>query len=1168
MQGIIADPAASTPCVNFKPARIGASCVLPRGNPVAGLLAVLAGAVLLVLPAAAKPPQIPQPDHHWAEMEYRAMLLRDENGIVAPDGLMNGLVQKQGMSFNPKAWPGTPGAIAGGGFGLERAGINSNIWTALGPGNVGGRVRSILVHPTTPSTMWLGSVGGGVWKTVNGGASWFPLNDFMANLAIGCLVMDPTDTNTIFAGTGEGFSNSDAQRGAGIFKTSDGGMTWSQLASTANSSFYYVNRLAICPTNHLSMLAATGMGIWLSANGGTNWTQRFSTTAMLDIAFNPADGSKAIASGSTFFSTGSAQFSIDGGQTWAMATNLPSAGRIEVAYAASSPNIVYASVNTNGGEVYMSSDGGQNYSRQSTGYNYLSGQGWYDNCIWVDPTNPNLVVIGGTDIWRSTDGGTTFTDIGGYSGSIHPDQHAIVPTSSYNGTTSRTVYIGNDGGVFRATDIVTANSGSGWTTLNNNLVITQFYGAAGNHSSGTIVGGTQDNGTLRYNPSAGWSTMFGGDGGFCAADQTDPNYFYGEYVYLQIHRSTDGGLSSSYITSGLGDAGVPGPGGDPDGEGPNGDPDSSANFIAPFILDPNNANTMLAGGSNLWRSVNVKAGTPTWTNIKPGANGSFISAIACASGNSDIIWVGHSNGDVYSTSNGTAVSPTWTRQDQNSPNLPNRACTRLTIDPTNYNVVYATFGGFSADNIYRTADGGATWTNLAGGLPSVPVHSLVIAPFNRNYLYVGTEIGVFASDDGGATWSPGNEGAANAAAYELFWVNNNLVAATHGRGLFSALVSTVPVINLTSATLASESCPPGNGAIDPGETVTMNFALANISAVATSNLTATLLATNGVVSPGPAQNFGALVAGGGAVSRPFSFTASGVCGGNVTANLQLADGTNNLGTVSTTLALGVPNILLSQKFDGVTPPALPAGWTVSWTGVGAAWVTEGGISDTAPNAAFAPDPDDVSDNNLISPTFTVNTTNAQVTFRHSYGAEFTYDGGALEISTNGGAFADIISAGGSFVTNGYTQTISSDYSNPLAGRRAWSGNSGGFVTTIVTLPAAAAGKSVQLRWRFGSDIGTSSSGWYVDTISVADGFTCCSGVPPLVILSIQPTGNSISLAWSSTAGLTYRLQYKTDLLATNWNDVSGDVLAGSGIVSKVDTNAIDAHRYYRVVQLP
>src|SRR5262249_32191320 len=220
------------------------------------------------------------------------------------------------------------------------------------------------------------------------------------------------------------------------------------------------------------------------------------------------------------------------------------------------------------------------------GNNLLGGQGGYDNIIWVNPQNANFLIVGGVVPFRSTDGGITFTPMGDASTNLpHADLHMIVAHPGFNNTTNRTVFFSGDGGIFRLDDVTPPPPATiGWTALNHNLGITQFYGAAGNPTTGVIVGGTQDNFTLRYSGNTeGWTVMFGGDGGYCAADPTDANYFYGEYVYLQIYRSTNAGVSAAYIFNGIGDA------------------NTAANFIAPFILDPNQPNTMLAGGVSLWR---------------------------------------------------------------------------------------------------------------------------------------------------------------------------------------------------------------------------------------------------------------------------------------------------------------------------------------------------------------------------------------------------------------------------------------------------------------------------------------------------------------------------------------------------------------------------------------
>jgi hypothetical protein len=299
--------------------------------------------------------------------------------------------------------------------------------------------------------------------------------------------------------------------------------------------------------------------------------------------------------------------------------------------------------------------------------------------------------------------------------------------------------------------------------------------------------------------------MAGGDGGWSAVDQTVTNFFFGEFQWLQLHRSSNSGTSSQTIYQGITDAVANG----------------TTNFIAPFVLDPNNPNTLLAGGANLWRSTNAKSTPVSWTNIKPTIS-SNISAIAIAKGNSDIVWVGHNNGNVYVSTNGTAASPTFTQVDTNSPGLPNRVCTRITIDPTNSNRVYATFGGFTPDNVWRTDNAGATWTSITNNLPAAPVRSLVVWEANPGYLYVGTQVGIFASANGGQSWSPSNDGPTNCSVDELFWMGNTLVAATHGRGMFSINISTgqPPSVNITSPTAGSTFTAGSNVTITANATDT------------------------------------------------------------------------------------------------------------------------------------------------------------------------------------------------------------------------------------------------------------------------------------------------------------------------------------------------------------
>jgi uncharacterized repeat protein (TIGR01451 family) len=321
--------------------------------------------------------------------------------------------------------------------------------------------------------------------------------------------------------------------------------------------------------------------------------------------------------------------------------------------------------------------------------------------------------------------------------------------------------------------------------------------------------------------------------------------------------------------------------------------------------------------------------------------------------------------------------------------------------------------------------------------------------------------------------------------------------------------SNTPILSGT-ATLIAESCLPTNGAVDPGETVTVNLALTDFGAVSTTNLVAALQSNVAVIDPSGPQTYGIVTGGGAAVSRPFTFTAGGICGQIISAVWQLQDGTDNLGTVTVNFALGalVPNVTFSQNFDSVTPPALPAGWSNVLSGQQVDWVTTTASFDTGPNSAFATDVAVPGVAYLVGPAISVLSSNAQLTFRQNYNLEYAttthhhgetetsyYDGGVLEINMGANGFNDIISAGGSFVTGGYVGTIYAESGNPLAGRQAWSGDSGGWVTATVNLPSAAAGQTIQLRWGCGTDEGNQTPvvGWYVDTISLQDAYYACCG---------------------------------------------------------------------------
>ncbi|MCA8956589.1 MAG: hypothetical protein KDC87_10980 [Planctomycetes bacterium] len=652
------------------------------------------------------------------------------------------------------------------------AGLDSTGWEQLGPGNVGGRIRAIAIHPTQTNIMFVGGVSGGIWRSADSGASWRAVDDAMDNLAITSIVFDPSNSNTLYAATGEGFGNADSIRGAGVFKSTDGGTSWSRLASTNTSNFYWVNRLTISSTGGV-LLAATRDGIWRSSDGGSSWT-RSSSQPSFDVKFHPGKSGVAVAHSD---SRANGKYTTDGGVTWNDCIGLATSNsrRIEFAwhagYSARGNGAVYALMDAkaNLSVLYRSLDGGANFVEVSR-HNLLGEQGHYDNTLWVDPSDTDaspgndVVVAGGIQLWRSTNGGAQFTAIStGALGTPHVDHHTIVAHPKFNGTTIKTVYFGNDGGIWRTNDVYTASIAGGWADLNNSLGITQFYGGSTHFGSGVLVGGAQDNSTLQRTNSSGpngWAFAYHSDGGFCASDPTDSRYHYAETQNGGLARSVNSGVVFLPLRDFSGD---------------------SPNFIAPFILDPNDANRLLFGGSNLWRSNNVKSATPGWSAIWKPPVSTPITAIAVARGNANLLWVGQDKGRVYKSINGTAGAPTFTAVGSSV--LPGRYVHRIVVDEKDPDHVFVTLGGFAADNVWETTDGGSRWAPLPG-LPAAPVRDIEIHPLHRNWLYAATEVGLLVSENGGQTWSSGAS-PANVSIDETFFAGaQTLYLVTHGRGMF------------------------------------------------------------------------------------------------------------------------------------------------------------------------------------------------------------------------------------------------------------------------------------------------------------------------------------------------------------------------------------------------
>ncbi|MBK7374099.1 MAG: M36 family metallopeptidase [Chitinophagaceae bacterium] len=346
---------------------------------------------------------------------------------------------------------------------------------------------------------------------------------------------------------------------------------------------------------------------------------------------------------------------------------------------------------------------------------------------------------------------------------------------------------------------------------------------------------------------------------------------------------------------------------------------------------------------------------------------------------------------------------------------------------------------------------------------------------------------------------------------------------------------TTPYIVTAGSAITAESCSPPNLGIDPDETVTVDLTLSNLAPVGTTNLVATLQATGGVTNPSGPQNYGVLVSSNPDVTRSFSFTASNVaCGDTITLTLQLQDGANNLGNVTYKFATGALVSISSENFDAVTAPSLPAGWVANnETGTSGPWQTSNVASVSAPNSIFVDNPGVVSLRNIETPSIFIASAGNSLSFQNNYNTESGFDGGVLEISIGGAPYQDIVTAGGTFTAGGYNRTLSTCCDNPLPGRQAWSGNSNGFITTAVTLPATVVGQNVTFRFRMGTDNSISAVGWRIDNFNIFSR-QCCSCTPPVITsptvtqpTCLVPTGTIVVNATGNSP-----LEYSVDNGAT------------------------------------
>ncbi|MBX7051789.1 MAG: T9SS type A sorting domain-containing protein [Flavobacteriales bacterium] len=653
-------------------------------------------------------------------------------------------------------------------------------------GGGAGRINSVRVLPGSTTTFFACSPGGGLWKSTDSGSSWSMLGtDFLASIGVSDVAIDPTNTNIMYLATGD--CDAGDTYALGVLKSTDGGNTWNttglnwtvtQSRSTA--------RILIDPNNTQIVLCVTSNGIYRTTDGGTNWAQ-VQSGSFKDLRMKPGDSNTWYASSDQFYK------STNGGVTWTLITaGLPAvadAQRMSIAVSAADPTVVYALASGNDSGllgVWKSTDSGTTFTQMADNNpNYLNwdtsatantgGQGWYDLRIEAKETDANVIYIGGVNVWRSSNGGSTFSLVGHWYGGggapyVHADIHAIYQVPG----TSR-ILVGCDGGVF-----TTTNEGVNFSDISTNLPIAQQYRmSVAATNSNIVISGWQDNGTNLKNGST-HSRPLGGDGMDCQIDPSNANIMYGELYYGSINKSTNGGASwSNIVGSG----------------GTNEDEDGA--WVTPYILGPNPSH-IFVGKSVVYKSTN---GGTTFTASAAFGGTSDCNDLAIAPSNANILYASKGSSLFKSTDNAATFNAVV--------GLPSSYITDIAIHNTDPNKVWVTFSNYTTGmKIYYTSDGGSNWTNISGTLPNIPANAVAYAPGSNNGIYVGMDAGVFYRDDILGAFVPYMNALPHVSITDLdiHTGTSTITASSFGRGLWRAPLYALPDLD---AALLSISEPNG-----------------------------------------------------------------------------------------------------------------------------------------------------------------------------------------------------------------------------------------------------------------------------------------------------------------------------------------------------------------------
>ena len=668
---------------------------------------------------------------------------------------------------------------------MEKRNSATGDWRQLGPvqmpangtgqPNGLGRLAGLAFHPTDANTFYVGAASGGFWKTTDYGSTWTESSTGLPYLAISAIVPLPSNPNTIYVGTGDR-DGGDAP-GRGVYRSLDGGNTWTVWNTGMGNRTVY--EILMHPANSSIMIASCNGRIFRTTNGGANWTQTYSGGENFkDIAFKPGDPNIVYAASNDYYR------STDNGQSWTQVTNGVPTGvsRMALGTSPANPNYVYLFAGDGGGfdGMYRSTDSGLNFTQRSNtpnlfGYGTTGGTGsqaWYDIVMTVDPTDVDHIFTGAINCWESTDGGVNWTLMTHWTGGGgEPDVHADIHNMEF-APVDGNLFVGCDGGLYYSSD-----GGVTFPEISSGLAIAQVYKIGQSQTNrDLVINGYQDNGTAIYR-DGNWATEIGGDGMESLIDYTDPSVMYGALYYGDVRRSTNDGTSFSRIAR----------------DGTNGINESGA-WITPYKLHPTNSDAMFIGYRNLWYSTNCKSAATnavTWTRISNLSTGSTIRDIGIAPSDPNTIYFSRNSGsNFYRSTNALAASPTWTDLDGS---LPASGYPRdIEVHPLNPQTLWIALG----NNIYKSTNGGSSWTDVSGTLPNISLNTIVYDTTTATTieaLYVGMDLGVYYRDNTMSDWILFDTGLPNVEVTELEIYydsecrgNDILRAATYGRGLWES----------------------------------------------------------------------------------------------------------------------------------------------------------------------------------------------------------------------------------------------------------------------------------------------------------------------------------------------------------------------------------------------